>query len=119
VLCGSANFLASGSQKWDFTMAKGPIEAVEARLRNLEARVGKPVRRRRDRPLQPGELGPGGRWLQERLDPKHPESLDRLEQDLLGRVLLAYDRQDFHQAQELLDQLHNRHKLRTARERCI
>ena len=58
-------------------MAKGPIEAVEARLRHLESRVGRPVVGRRLRPPRVGMLGPGGLWLQERLNPEHPEGLDR------------------------------------------
>lgn len=95
-------------------MAKGPIEAVEARLRHLESRVGRPVVGRRLRPPRVGMLGPGGLWLQERLNPEHPEGLDRLEQDLLGNALLAYDRRDFRAAQELLDQLHHGHQLRMA-----
>ena len=93
-------------------MAKGPIEAVEARLRHLESRVGRPVVGRRLRPPPVGTLGPGGLWLQERLNPEHPECLGRLEQDLLGHALLAYDRRDFRAAQELLDQLHHGHQLR-------
>ena len=95
-------------------MAKGPIEAVEARLRHLESRVGRPVVGRRLRPPRVGTLGPGGLWLQERLNPEHPEGLDRLEQDLRGNALLAYDRRDFRAAQELLDQLHHGHQLRMA-----
>ena len=90
------------------------MEAVESRLRNLESRVGRPVVGRRLRPPRVGTLGPGGLWLQERLNPEHPECLDRLEQDLLGHALLAYDRRDFRAAQELLDQLHHGHQLRMA-----
>jgi hypothetical protein len=94
-------------------VAKGPIEAFEARLRELETRVGLPgieTRRRR----REGKLGSIGRWLQERLDPRHPERLDRHEQDLLGHALLAHDRQDFQEAQELLDRLQRGHQLRMA-----
>ena len=95
-------------------MAKGPIEAFEARLRELETRVGRPVIGTRPRPPRVGTLGPGGLWFRERLDPKHPERLDRLEQDLLGHALLAYDRRDFREAQDLLDQLQHGHQLRIA-----
>jgi hypothetical protein len=93
-------------------VTKGPIEAFEARLRELETRVGWAVLETRRRPARVGQLGPGGLWLQERLDPKHPERLDRREQDLLGDALLAYDRRDFRAAQELLDQLQRVHQLR-------
>jgi hypothetical protein len=115
VLCQSANFLAGGSQKMRFReVAKGPIEAFEARLRELETRVGRPVIRTSPRPPQEGNLGPGGQWLLVRLDPKDPERLDRREQDVLGNALLAYDRQDFQEAQELLDELQHEHQLRMA-----
>jgi hypothetical protein len=95
-------------------VAKGPIEAFEVRLRLLETRAGRPVIGTSPRPPREGKLGPGGRWLQKRLDPKHPERLDRQEQDILGLALVAADRRDFREAQELLDQLQQRHGLRLA-----
>ena len=45
------------------TVAKGPIEAFEARLRELKLRVGRPVVGTSQRPAREGKLGPGGRWL--------------------------------------------------------
>jgi hypothetical protein len=93
-------------------VAKGPVEAFEVRLRQLETRAGRPFIATSPRPPREGKLGPGGRWLLERLDPKHPERLDRREQDVLGNALLAYDRQDFPEAQELLDRLQHGHRLR-------
>jgi hypothetical protein len=95
-------------------VARGPIEAFEARLRVLETRVGRPVIGTRQRPPRERKLGPGGLWLLERLDPKHPEAFDRVEQNLLGHALLAFERGEFREAQELLDQLQLGHQLRMA-----
>jgi hypothetical protein len=66
----------------------------------------------------PGRLGPGGRWLAERLNnPRHPEQLTRDEEDMLGNALAAHDRAAIEEAQEFLDMLWKHHQLRLRLQR--
>ena len=66
----------------------------------------------------PGRLGPGGRWLAERLNnPRHPERLTRDEEDMLGNALVAHDRGAIEEAQEFLDMLWHHHQRRMRLQR--
>jgi hypothetical protein len=92
---------------------QGPVEAFITRVHELEARLG--VRPESSRPPKPtpGRLGPGGRWLAQRLNnPRHAERLTRDEEDMLGNALAAYDRDSIEEAQEFLDMLWQHHQLR-------
>jgi hypothetical protein len=99
-------------------MTIGPLERFAQRLEQLEARLGRRpgvvVRKAR----KEGRLGPGGIWIKERLDPRHPEALDKHEQDLVGEMILAYERGDFGEAQKLLDALAYGFRLRMDVERA-
>jgi hypothetical protein len=92
---------------------QGPIEAFITRVHELEARLG--VIPESSRPPKPtaDRLGPGGRWLAERLNnPRHPERLIRDEEDLLGNALAAHDRGAIEEAQQFLDMLWQHHQRR-------
>ena len=99
-------------------MTIGPLERFAQRLEQLEARLGRRpgvvVRKAR----KEGRLGPGGIWIKERLDPRHPEALDKHEQDLVGEMILAYERGDVGEAQKLLDALAYGFRLRMDVERA-
>ena len=97
---------------------QGPIEAFIARVHELEARLGvMPESSRRTRPT-PDRLGPGGRWLAERLNnPRHPEQLTRDEEDMLGNALAAHDRAAIEEAQEFLEMLWQHHQRRMRLQR--
>ena len=92
---------------------QGPVEAFITRVHELEARLGvTPEFTRRSRRTS-GRLGPGGRWLAERLNnPRRAERLTRDEEDMLGNALVAYDRGSREEAQEFLDMLWQHHQLR-------
>jgi hypothetical protein len=92
----------------------GPIEAVAARLAELEAALGVKPREEKSRRRQ-GRLGPGGRrllgWLRR-------GELDRQEQDMLGAALQADQTGKHRKAQECLDMLARGHRLRLAVEKA-
>jgi hypothetical protein len=92
---------------------QGPIEAFIARVHELEVRLGMKPESSRGSSRRLGGLGPGGRWLAERLNnPRHPERLSRGEEDMLGHALVARDRGALREAQEYLDMLWQHHQLR-------
>jgi hypothetical protein len=96
----------------------GPIEAFIRRVHELEARLGVAPESSRPPRRMPGRLGPGGRWLAERLNnPRHPERLSRDEEDMLGNALVARDRGSIEEAQEFLDMLWQHHQRRLSLQR--
>jgi hypothetical protein len=95
-----------------------PIEALIARVHDLEARLGVAPEPSKQPRRSSGRLGPGGQWLAERLNnPRHPERLSRDEQDMLGNALAAYDRGSIEEAQEFLDMLWQHHQQRLSLQR--
>lgn len=97
-------------------MVLGPIERFQLRIEQLEGALGRRSAGKRGRgerrSRREGKLGPGGRWLLERLGTTHAEALDKDEQDALGEALAAEQRGDYRTAQQWLDLLWRSHQLR-------
>jgi hypothetical protein len=99
-------------------MTIGPLERFAQRLEQLEARLGRRPGGVVRRKAKEGKLGAGGIWIKERLDPRHPDALDKHEQDLVGEMILAYDEGNFGAAQKFLDALAYGFRLRMDVERA-